>query len=263
MGSGLSSTLIINEIHKIQGNILNVEDITDIEIAKLELIRLNKIIQMVDLQQVENYLRSQNSSLSPRNPPRMVNDQSDCDIISVVKEKMDQRFSSLKDAFLKIDSDRSGYITKAELEETCHNWGIKLSPDDFNALDAAYPHQESKYETDSGINYNEFIAMMTQVVNYTPGEGERQGNGQWGNEELSSAIRSKFLTADLTMKEAFKQFDKDRSGYIDMEEVRLLLKSFNISFTDVQFSEFIIKFDKNGDNRFQYHEFVKILQGSV
>ena len=166
----------------------------------------------------------------------------------------------MRDAFLKLDVDRSGYISQSELKEMCFNWGLQLSEQDFMSINASYPHQESANEVDKGINYNEFIAMMTQLVNYNPGEGESRLENS--NTELSTSIRGKFLSADVTMKEAFRQFDKDSSGSIDKDEVHTLLKSFGITYTSEQFSDLVNKFDKNGDNSFQYHEFVKILQGA-
>ena len=96
---------------------------------------------------------------------------------------MEHRYTSLREVFIKIDADKSGYISKEEFQEKCTHWGILLSDEDFNNINATYEHQERSLENDHGINYNEFLNMMTHNMNYKPGEGETDGT------DLSSILR--------------------------------------------------------------------------
>ena len=93
-------------------------------------------------------------------------------IMDLVREKLEQRFASLREAFLKVDADRSGYISRGEFREACSNWGVEIDEFDFECLNATYEHKESEKAVDKGIGYLEFINLITNECMYTPGEGE-------------------------------------------------------------------------------------------
>ena len=70
--------------------------------------------------------------------------------------------------------------------QACWNWGILLTPADFELVNSTYAHQEQLGEPDNGINYREFIALMTNQTHYTPGGGSSKNT-----DNLSSIVRSK------------------------------------------------------------------------
>lgn len=73
-------------------------------------------------------------------------------------------------------------------------------------------------------------------------------------------LRSRILNTGLTMKQAFLKFDKNGSGGIEKEEMKDVLQTFNINFTIQQLNELFNCYDLNRDNKFQYGEFVRIMQ---
>ena len=73
-------------------------------------------------------------------------------------------------------------------------------------------------------------------------------------------LRSRILNSGLTMKQAFLKFDRNGSGGIEKEEMKDVLKMFNIIFTTSQLDELFLCYDLNRDNKFQYGEFVRIMQ---
>lgn len=73
-------------------------------------------------------------------------------------------------------------------------------------------------------------------------------------------LRSRILNSGLTMKQAFLKFDRNGSGGIEKEEMKDVLQMFNISFTKLQLDELFACYDLNRDNKFQYGEFVRIMQ---
>lgn len=110
-------------------------------------------------------------------------------------------------------------------------------------------------------------------------------------------LRSRVLDSGLTMKQCFKEFDKDGSGCIEREEMRQVLRSLNVTFTEVlkylysienfpprikyieslllfasvtkaylctqdQLDVLYFNFDFNGDGKFQYSEFVRLIQNT-
>ena len=115
-------------------------------------------------------------------------------IVSVLSQKMEQRYTSLREVFLKIDVDNSGYISMEEFQEKCTHWGIMLSDEDFYNINSTYKHQETCLQNDHGINYNEFINLMTHSLNYKPGEGEKDERGA----ELDKILKGKLHISDIT-----------------------------------------------------------------
>jgi Ca2+-binding EF-hand superfamily protein len=64
------------------------------------------------------------------------------------------------------------------------------------------------------------------------------------------------------MKQSFKAFDKDTSGFLDRNELRNVLKCHRISFSEENFEALFELFDTNGDGLFGYSEFVKMMQAN-
>lgn len=110
-------------------------------------------------------------------------------IVNVLAQKMEQRYTSLREVFLKIDVDSSGYISMEEFQEKCAHWGIMLSNEDFDNINATYNHQETCLQNDHGINYNEFINLMTHTMNYKPGEGEKGERDEKQGAELDKILK--------------------------------------------------------------------------
>lgn len=63
--------------------------------------------------------------------------------------------------------------------------------------------------------------------------------------------------------EEFKKLDKDRSGYLDHEEIKRCLKdlyeSIDLKMSDADVDALIAQVDKNKDGRISVEEFVNLL----
>jgi hypothetical protein len=154
---------------------MNGLQIENLEKAKYEIQTLRRLISNVDVGRLSP--PSPDGGGDTSLPPQELDIARGRAIINILGEKMEQRYTSLREVFLKIDRDKSGYITMEEFQEICTHWGIILSDEDFNNLNATYLHQESCLQNDHGINYNEFLNMMTHNMNYKPGEGEEDEQG--------------------------------------------------------------------------------------
>jgi hypothetical protein len=169
---------------------LQIETLED---AKAEIQNLRRLIGMVDV----NKLSQAAQDDGPNADTNVENneDHGHVDvargqaIVNILREKMEQRYTSLRDVFLKMDVDQSGFVSKEEFQEKCTHWGINLCDEDFNNINATYEHQETCLQNDHGINYNEFLNMMTHTRNYSPGEGE----GDEGRIELDKILKGKKL----------------------------------------------------------------------
>ncbi len=131
-----------------------------------------------------------------------------------------------------------------------------LDDTDFELINSTYSHLEKNDSEDRGIHYLEFIALLTKQHNYTPGQGEAQSG------DLDKIVRKKLLDNATTMKEVFKRVDRDKSGTVDKDEMKAVLKLYNIDCSDEAFDTLFSEYDRNGDGRFSYGEFVQLLQDS-
>jgi len=261
MGAG-ASTKHESDILKVVVNQkmkpLDVSDINDLESAKLEIKTMRGIIALIDVDRVYQKLPSSGSMRSPRASTVELSSSVDLQrgqaILSSLKDKMDQKSKAMYDVFLKIDTDRSGYLSKEEFQTTCQHWGVNLTNEDFDSISATYLHQENALQSDRGINYNEFINLMTRTLRYKPGEGEAPVS------KVDVILRGKILNGFDTLKQAFKHVDKDSSGTVDKRELDLLLRSYDLAHSPQDLEDLFSVYDKNGDGVFSYGEFVKLMQ---
>jgi Ca2+-binding EF-hand superfamily protein len=91
-------------------------------------------------------------------------------------------------------------------------------------------------------------------MNYRPGEGEAP------NEQISVLIRDRIMDGTNTMRQVFKEVDRDNSGFVDKREMETLLAKLQVKYTPAEFDAFYADFDKNDDGRFSYGEFVQLMQ---
>jgi len=65
---------------------------------------------------------------------------------------------------------------------------------------------------------------------------------------------------DEEMRQAFKCFDTDNSGYITNDELHVVLSRLNPDISDQRVAEAINKIDLDKDGKISYQEFVHMLQ---
>jgi calcium-dependent protein kinase len=69
------------------------------------------------------------------------------------------------------------------------------------------------------------------------------------------------LQADVGLLEAFREFDKDNSGYITVDEFRnVLSESGEATMSEQEINEMIAKVDKNSDKKIKYPEFIELMK---
>ncbi|KAH9133719.1 hypothetical protein LEN26_007037 [Aphanomyces euteiches] len=204
-------------------------------------------------------------------------------LLDQIRIKVFERCDNLRTSFLKIDVDRSGYISEEEFRFCMANMGLELTDEQFMLLQASYPHKEAPGEVDKGIGYLEFVRIMTDELQYEPGAGEEEEADNYfrlttaGLAFRSTSERPKDRQADLakirqtfvhqvfglfsSMKEAFKAADRDGSGYIELNEFVVLLRNtLGIDADAGHAKDLLALFDTNNDGKLAYSEFVKCLQ---
>ena len=61
------------------------------------------------------------------------------------------------------------------------------------------------------------------------------------------------------LREAFRIFDKDKSGYIDGKEIILVTSTLGQALSHEELEAFMAEADLDGDGKLDYNEFVQMM----
>lgn len=143
---------------------------------------------------------------------------------------------------------------------------------DFNAIDHKEKGERQDFaEASRKIYYPEFVEMMTRITqnhNITISDPDVR---KMSSTHLSPRVQSFALSTDellrsrvqdsgLTMKQAFQRFDMNNSGSIERDDMMAVLSAFHIPYTPEHVDSLFQSFDLNRDGKFQYGEFVRMMQ---
>eukprot|EP00092_Neocalanus_flemingeri_P064491 GFUD01078270.1.p1 GENE.GFUD01078270.1~~GFUD01078270.1.p1 ORF type:complete len:149 (-),score=68.59 GFUD01078270.1:71-517(-) len=136
--------------------------------------------------------------------------------------------AEFKEAFDEFDKDGSGSISSEELLGVMRAMGQNPTEDELLNL-----VMEVDVDGNGTIDFPEFLDMMKKKAHEVD-EGE-------------------------DLREAFKIFDRDRDGYIDMKELKSVTNMLGNMLTKEEVDEFMAEADQDGNGKLDYDEFVKML----
>ncbi|GAA0146989.1 non-receptor serine/threonine protein kinase [Lithospermum erythrorhizon] len=139
----------------------------------------------------------------------------------------EEEIMGLKQMFKGMDADNSGTITLEELKHGLSKQGTKLSEYEVKQLMEA-----ADADGNGTIDYEEFITATMHL------------NRMDKEEHLYTA---------------FQYFDKDKSGYITIEELEQALREFGMN-DERDISQIISEVDSDHDGRINYDEFVAMMK---
>ncbi|CAL5360144.1 unnamed protein product [Camellia sinensis] len=148
--------------------------------------------------------------------------------LKVIAENLsEEEIVGLKEMFKSMDTDNSGTITFEELKAGLPKLGTKLSESEVMQL-----MESADVDGNGTIDYIEFITATMHMNRM-----EREDH----------------------LYTAFEYFDKDKSGYITMEELEHALKKYNMG-DEKTIKDIITEVDTDHDGRINYDEFVAMMR---
>jgi Ca2+-binding EF-hand superfamily protein len=134
--------------------------------------------------------------------------------------------------FRKYDVDNSGAIDLEEFRNLIYDLGIT---DEGIIIERAF--EEVDENKNKLISFDEFFAW-------------------WKTKEKFKRIDEN-IYAVRAASDVFSKYDKDRSGFLDVQEFQKCLAEFANSMKQEYEVEQIVKaLDKDGDGRISFHEFI-------
>ena len=143
----------------------------------------------------------------------------------------EEHIEQLRLAFSKMDKNGDGQLTIDELRDGLVEIPqIKLNENELikaiNAMDA---------NQNGLVDYSEFIAACLQSHNYLQ---------------------------ETHLRSAFQYFDKDNSGSISKEELRICLQGDDFTLSEEQINQLLSGVDANNDGEVDYQEFIEMMRGN-
>lgn len=78
------------------------------------------------------------------------------------------------------------------------------------------------------------------------------------NESCSECLRRRLHSRPgFSLYKAFKALDRNMNGYLKIDDFRVLLSSHGFFASQKELNGFMGRFDKNGDDRVSYNDFVE------
>jgi calmodulin len=123
--------------------------------------------------------------------------------------------------------------------------------------------------SDGAITVQELGSVM-RTLGQTPTEAEllqiisqvdTDGDGTIDFEEFVELMKNKMkgLDAEEEIREAFKVFDKNGDGYVEVAELRQVVQGLGEPLSEADLQEMIKEADADGDGRISYQEFVRLM----
>lgn len=146
----------------------------------------------------------------------------------------------IRGCFEAVDADNSGEIDEEELGAAFRMVGVKLAGEELHKA-----FLEVDLDCSGTVEWPEFLFLMSKF-----GAGE--------------SLESKFTEERLAeLREVFDLFDEDNSGYLDAEELALVMRSVGLVPSMDEITTMINQVDANGSGCIEWPEFLLLMSKRV
>ena len=173
----------------------------------------------------------------------------------------------LQDVFDALDANNNGYISVREFRRGLDDIGLRgVSDDDVRDLVERFDKDRN-----GQIDYREFMALCGRGsgLRSSSSSSSRYGRDGEGIAEFENRLRVKLRQSasisvsgagvDLDLRSAFDELDTNGSGYIEKSDFRRMGQDYGWDLTMEEFRWLVNRFDKDGDGRIRYSEFVDFM----
>lgn len=184
---------------------------------------------------------------------------------------------NLIDSFRMFDLSDRGSVSVNEFESTLKELGLMIVRDEVYLLIRHYSSihdsviQFSEFSEMLIPKSDEFSSILRNRIPYNLPIAKRKSVFSRATNEIfldllklhlisestAESLRQNLSQKKFNLHEAFQIIDKDRNGFITIDEFQSILENHNIPFDRKDLHELMNRYDKNKDGRVSYSEFVQ------
>ncbi|XP_070545178.1 EF-hand calcium-binding domain-containing protein 6-like isoform X2 [Ptychodera flava] len=185
------------------------------------------------------------------------------EIENILRDKIQQNYYDLKQAFQNYDIDQSLSITKGELRRVLETFMLPFTADQFDAVMA-----KVSTNPNGTVNYCQFLdrygqggAAMKESKWTSSGHRYQYTRSpqEMGIDHMERLLKERISANFKNVIKAFRLFDYNRDGRIQRHEMRKVLENYCFRMTDNQFDRFWARYDFNHTGVVNYNEFLRRL----
>jgi Ca2+-binding EF-hand superfamily protein len=150
---------------------------------------------------------------------------------TLLRKKLEERCTSLTDAFRKVDRSGNGFITAEDFDETLRSWGVRVTRASVTALVQKYD-----LNNDGLVSYAEFCARLAGGPVNPALAKEEPIVAPSAADRAEETLRRLMYSHWTTLTEAFLKVDADRSGFCDKDEFASIFRLAGIELAPDELS---------------------------
>uniref|UniRef100_A0A914VF43 EF-hand domain-containing protein n=1 Tax=Plectus sambesii TaxID=2011161 RepID=A0A914VF43_9BILA len=145
-----------------------------------------------------------------------------------------EQIEQFRKYFNMFDKEKKGYIHAAQVGQILRTMGQAFEERDLKKLIKQFDSDGS-----GEIEFEEFAAMVANFVN---------------DDEDKAALEDE-------LREAFRLYDKEGNGYINVSDLRDILRALDENVSEDELDEMITEIDSDGSGTVDFDEFMEMMSG--
>jgi len=153
---------------------------------------------------------------------------------AALEELTPAQIEQFKKYFMMFDKDKKGYIHTSQVGQILRTMGQAFEERDLKQLIKEFDSDGSNQ-----IEFEEFAALVARFIM---------------EDEDSGALEEE-------LREAFRLYDKQGNGYINVSDLRDILRALDDKITEEELDEMIAEIDTDGSGTVDFDEFMEMMSG--
>ena len=182
-------------------------------------------------------------------------------LVERIRQTLRDRFGSeslsiqrAKSVFANIDVNNDGLISQREFRNAMNTLKVDLEVDDVTKIFEKYDREGT-----GKLRYKYFVDLLGGVHSrYDDHDEHTKALVRTIRKRIEDALGYGHVSA-RKLREAFVETDINNSGDIDGREFKRAMKNLRVQLSNDEVRDIYDKFDKNGNGRLNYQEFMDLL----
>ncbi|XP_061420303.1 EF-hand calcium-binding domain-containing protein 6 [Lethenteron reissneri] len=181
------------------------------------------------------------------------------EVLARLRKHILECYPSLKEAFLALDINRQGRVTRQELRRLVEGFGFRMGDSHFRELMLLLDPGHSGF-----VDYTDFLCLFEPRETLDAHKwlnSTHRVNGHKTTDILTWKAAEEILRDKLTERwkdvcEAFDSCDQDADGFITQDNLRAILRRFGPSLSDEHFNKLCKGCEQGPGFRIRFSEFL-------